>query len=65
MEGNRTRIARMTRMRADITVKIRAIRVIRVPRRDGGADSYAVAGIAELCDLCGDLDANISSSCIS
>jgi len=39
------------------SVKIRAIRVIRVPRRDGGTDSYAVAGIVELCGLlvCGDL----------
>jgi len=48
--------------------KFRFIRVICVPRRDGGAVSYAVAGIAELCDLCvlcGDSDANISSSCKS
>ena len=33
-------------------MKIRAILVIRVPRRDGGAVSYTVMGIAELCDLC-------------
>ncbi|MFA4956882.1 MAG: hypothetical protein WC556_07930 [Candidatus Methanoperedens sp.] len=34
------------------SVKIRPIGVIRVPCRDGGAGSYAVAGIAKLCDLC-------------
>jgi hypothetical protein len=33
-------------------VKIHLICVIPVPRRDGGAGSYAIAGIAKLCDLC-------------
>ncbi|MCE8427210.1 MAG: hypothetical protein J5U19_02305, partial [Candidatus Methanoperedens sp.] len=43
----------------------RRARVIRVPRCDGCAGSYAVAGIAKLCNLWGDLSANNSSSCIS
>jgi len=33
-------------------VKIRLICAIRITGRDVGAGSYAVAGIAELCDLC-------------
>ncbi len=40
---------------ARISVKIRPIRVIRVPRRDDGAISYAIAGIKELCVLYGDI----------
>jgi len=46
-------------------VKIRPIRVIRVPRPDGDAISYAVAGIAEFCDSSHDPGENISSSRIS
>jgi len=40
------------------SVKIRAIRVIRVPRRDGGIFSYMGAGIEELCALCGEISSD-------
>lgn len=48
-----------------VSVEIRPILVIRVPRPDGDAISYAVAGIAEFCDFSHDPGENISSSHIS